>query len=143
MRPFVLSGRLRSAAVFVWVASVWVAGCQSAQTPEAVAAHFVDAYYLEKDHTKALSYCDGLAAFRVKEEVKLLQEAQGSLPASQPRAHSEKQKATMRPDDTEVIYLLTVETQGVRLRKNVRLVVKAVNGQNKVVQFSEHELKDP
>ncbi|MGQ0507621.1 MAG: hypothetical protein ACT4TC_20150 [Myxococcaceae bacterium] len=116
-------------------------GCSGKpSSPEAAAEAFVDRYYVEKNHAKALELSEDVAAKRVVEEQKLRQEAGGPDGAPQPRVFYKQLRKTDRAEDTELVYSMTIDASGMKLRKDVRLVVKPVDKTFKVVSFTESDV---
>jgi len=118
-------------------------GCSKTRSPEAAAAEFVDRYYVEKDHAKALDVSADLAARRVQEEQHLLKEAGVGGPGAQPRVYYKLVRETDRKDDTELIYTMTIDAGGMKLQKELRLLVKAFGKDFKVVSFAENDVAAP
>ncbi len=115
-------------------------GCTRANDPDAVGAAFVDRYFVERDHAKALELSADLAARRVKDEQKLLQESGVGAAGPQPRVFYKLLRRSARAEDTELVYALTIDADGMKLRKELRLVVKPVGQDLKVVNFSENDV---
>ena len=85
--------------------------CSRPKTAEGVAEAFLDAYYVERDHPKALELCDGGAAQRVRTEQKLVAEAGGAYGA-QPRVFYKLTGKKPRDGGQELVY--TYDTQASR-----------------------------
>jgi hypothetical protein len=117
------------------------AGCSKSGSPIAVSREFIDRYYIERDHAKALEVAEGGAAERIRSERRLLEEAgTGGYTGVQPRVfynlHSERPSG----DQTELTYYLTVDSSGVQLKKEVRIVVRKLGSGYKVSFFHDRDL---
>ncbi len=115
-------------------------GCNGAKSAEAVGSTFVDRYYIEKDHAKALEVSADLAARRVQEEQRLLAESGMSDRGAQPRVFYKLTRQTARGTDVELVYAMTIESGGMKIAKDVRLLLKPAGDSFKVVTFSESDL---
>lgn len=121
-----------------------LAACGKPKTPQAVAEAFIDRYYIERDHAKALELASGIAATRVAEEKKLVAEGQAEgagASAVQPHIHYKFKKATPKGADLELTYDLTIDSGGVPLRKELRVVLSKVGPDEKVTFFNESDLQ--
>jgi hypothetical protein len=125
--------------------AVGLAGCFSEKSPRDVARRFLDKYYLEIDQHAALLLCDGSAAARIKAEIADLDQARRegleSSP-SHPRMYYKPldERPATAPDQRELDYELTIDSQGVMLRKRVNLMLKSEGGSWKVVNFAEADM---
>jgi hypothetical protein len=118
-----------------------LAGCSKSGSPVAASREFIDRYYIERDHAKALEVAEGGAAERIRSERKLLEEAgTGGYTGVQPRVFYNLQSERPIGDQTELIYNLTVDSSGVQLRKEVRIVVRKVGSEYKVTFFHDRDL---
>ncbi len=61
--------------------------CKGSSGPDAVAAAFVDAYYIEYDFARALTYADGAAKSRLEEEKKLVDDARQKTELQYAKTH--------------------------------------------------------
>ena len=117
------------------------AGCSKSGSPVAVSRDFIDRYYIERDHAKALEIAEGGAAERIRSERKLLEEAgTGGYTGVQPRVFYNLQSERPSGEQTELIYYLTVDSSGVQLKKEVRIVVRKVGSGYKVSFFHDRDL---
>jgi hypothetical protein len=125
--------------------TIGLAGCWSDKSPRDVATRFLDKYYLEVDQPAALLLADGAAAARIKAELADLAEArrQGleSSP-SHPRMYYKQlaDRPATAPDQRELEYELTIDSQGVTLHKRVNLVLKSAGGGWRIVNFAEADM---
>ena len=111
---------------------------------DTIAEAFHDLYYLERDHAKALAISGGAAAQRVASEQRLVQEARaqgatGGPGESPPHIFYQLISQASDPDSSRFTYALTVENLGVKLGKEVRLVVRKTGEGYRVVYFEERE----
>jgi hypothetical protein len=125
-------------------AFVVLSGCSKTRSAEAVAQEFVDAYYIERDHQKALAVSTGVAADRVRTEAKLVEDGKAAGATSSavlPHVYYKlKQKETTGGDNT-LLYALTVDSGGVQLKKEVRLRVRKMRERDyRVSYFTEADL---
>ena len=134
-------GQLRGA---IGVLALLTGACHSAPaSPQAAAERFIDAYYIERDHPKALVVATARAAERVSEEAKLVSDGRAAGAGSsavQPHVYYNLEKQTPRGDQTELEVLLTIDSGGVQLKKRVRLLVVQQGSEFKVGSFSEADL---
>ena len=114
-------------------------GCSKDGTAAGTAQAFIDRYYLERDHPRALELSAGAAAERVASEQRLLFEG-GPSSGPQPKVYSKLEKTVPRGEDTELTYTLTIDAGGLSLRKRVLVLVKKLEGHYKVAFFSENDL---
>jgi hypothetical protein len=129
-------------ASFLWPLAL--AACSKPRSPQAIAEAFIDRYYIERDHVKALALATGIAATRVEEERKLVDEARSEgVEASgvQPHVYYKFLKTTPRGPDTELTYVLTIDSGGVALKKELRVVVTPAADAYKVSFFNETDLQ--
>jgi hypothetical protein len=128
-----------------WVIVALALGaCAKPHTPQGLADEFVDRYYIERDHAKALSLATGIAAARVAEEKRLVEEARAAgvgTTAVQPHLYYKLLKQTPKGAGTEFTYALTIDSGGEPLKKELRVVVTPEAGQNKVSFFNESDLQ--
>jgi hypothetical protein len=121
-----------------------LAGCHKLTTPEAVAEAFIDHYYIERDHPQALLLATGIAAARVAEEQRLVDEgrsAGATASAVQPHVYYRLRKVVPKGADSELTFDLTIDSGGVSLQKEVRVVTSRVGEQWKVSFFNESDLQ--
>lgn len=121
--------------------AVCLIGCNKTRSPVSVSQEFIDRYYIERDHAKALEVAEGGAAERIRSEKKLLEEGgTGGYSGVQPRVFYNLEKEQPIGDKTELTYRLTVDSSGVGLKKQVRIIVKKVGTGYKVILFDERDL---
>lgn len=114
-------------------------GCRKTASPAAAAEAFLDAYYLERDHARALALCADGAEARVKQEQQLRAEAGGAY-GVQPRVSFQRTRETARDDGSqELTYALAIDSSGVELRKTVVLRVRKYGEDWKVSAFLEQD----
>jgi hypothetical protein len=126
------------------LALAWaLVGCKPA-SPERAAERFIDAYYIERDHQKALSVSTGAAADRVQSEAKLVEEARAagaSQSAVQPHVYYNLRKRETGSGDPTLLYALTIDSGGVQLKKEVRLSVRKMqDAAYRISYFSETDV---
>jgi hypothetical protein len=125
----------RAALLFL----LFALGCSKTRSPEAVSKEFIDRYYIERDHAKALEVAEDGAAARIRSEQSLL----AGAPAASgvlPRVFYNLMKQEASGDHTDLTYALTVDSGGVQLKKEVRLVVRKFGPQYKVSFFHERDI---
>jgi hypothetical protein len=109
-----------------------------------VAETFIDRYYIERDHAGALALATGIAASRVAQEKKLVDEGQAAgagASAVQPHIYYRYQKTTPKGADQELSYGLTIDSGGVPLHKDLRVVVTQNGADWKVSFFNETDMQ--
>ena len=117
-------------------------GCKKGGSARAASDEFVDRYYIERDHEKALEVSADGARERVAAEKRLLAEngQGGGAPEGQPHVYYALKQQAPKGDDTEFEYELTIESGGVKLSKDVRLRVRKLADSYKVIFFAEQDL---
>jgi len=114
--------------------------CNKPRTAEGAAREFIDRYYIERDHAKALEVTEGGAAERVRAEKKLLEESNATSYGVSPRVFYNLQGQKPNGDRTDLTYQLTVDSSGVQLKKEVRISVSNLGSGYKVTFFHERDL---
>lgn len=114
--------------------------CVRGNTPDAVAREFIDHYYIERDHARALKVASGGAAERVRSEQQLLSSVPSAGGGVQPRVFYSKESEQQKGEDTELTFGLTIDSSGFKLNKRVRLRVRKEDDQHKVVFFDEQDV---
>jgi hypothetical protein len=122
--------------------SLLAIGCSKTRSPEAVSKEFIDRYYIERDHAKALEVAEEGAAARIRSEQSLLADsaAAGAYGGVLPRVFYNLQKQETKGNQTDLTYGLTVDSSGVQLKKEVRIVVRKFGPQYKVAFFHERDV---
>ena len=133
------------AALTFALALVLVTGCWSDRSPRDVARRFLDKYYLEIDQRAALQLCEGAASSRIKNEIADLEVARREgLETSPSHPRMYYQQLAERPDpapgERELEYELTIDSQGVQLRKRVNLRLKDEGGRWRIFNFAEADM---
>jgi hypothetical protein len=137
-----VEARIGRRASFLWPLAL--VACGKPRTPQAVAEAFIDRYYIERDHAKALELASGVAATRVQEEKRLVEEGQAAgagVSAVQPHVYYSLRKISPRGPDIELTYDLTIDSGGTALKKELRLVATRVGDGYKVAFFNETDLQ--
>jgi len=115
--------------------------CDKTRSPRSVSQEFIDRYYIERDHRRALELAEGGAAERVKSEQRLLDGMSlAGYTGVLPRVFYNFQKQEPRGDRTELTYNLTIDSSGVELKKQVLITVARFGQKYKVTFFSERDL---
>jgi hypothetical protein len=118
-----------------------LAACDKTRSPRSVSQEFIDRYYIERDHRRALEVVEGGAAERVKSEQKLLSEsALAGYIGVLPRVFYNFDKQEPRGNLTDLTYNLTIDSSGVELKKQVRITVARFGERYKVTFFNERDL---
>src|SRR5712692_10680907 len=98
--------------------------CDKTRSPRAVSQEFIDRYYIERDHSRALEVAEGGAAERVRSEKKLLEDAQVvGYSGVSPRVFYNLLSQEPRGQQTELTYALTIDSSGVEMKKQVFITV--------------------
>jgi len=113
-------------------------GCRKTASPTAAAEAFLDAYYVERDHERALAVSADSAEVRVKQEQALRAEAGGDY-GVQPHVGYSKRKEQLGPDSAELTYEVSIDSSGVKFKKTVALRVRKYGEDWKVSAFAEHD----
>ena len=115
--------------------------CDKTRSPRSVSQEFIDRYYIERDHRRALELAEGGAAERVKAEQKLLDGTSlASHTGTLPRVFYNFQKQEPRGEQTDLTYNLTIDSSGVELKKQVLITVARFGERYKVTFFNERDL---
>ncbi len=125
--------------------AVFGAACWSDHSPRDVAQRFLDKYYLEIDQRAALLLCVGPASGRIKDELADLEAArrQGlETSPSHPRMYYRQlaDRPAASADERELEYELSIDSQGVQLRKRVNLKLKQEGGSWRIYNFAEADM---
>jgi len=113
-------------------------GCRKTASPTAAAEAFLDAYYVERDHERALAVSADAAEARVKQEQALRAEAGGAY-GIQPRVFYARKKEQIGPEAGELTYEVSIDSSGVKFKKTVALRVRKYGEDWKVSAFAEHD----
>ena len=113
-------------------------GCRKTASAGAAAEAFLDAYYVERDHARALAVSADSAAARVKQEQALRAEAGGDY-GVQPRVHYALKREHKVADADELAYEVSIDSSGVKFSKTVVLRVKKFGEDWKVSAFIERD----
>jgi hypothetical protein len=115
-------------------------GCSKTGSAESVAGAFIDRYYIERDHDRALALAIEGAADRVRNEAKLAREAGSAYGGVSPRIFYNLKGQAPQGEMTELTYSMTIDSSGFKLKKEVRLLVKKVGDEYRVAFFNERDL---
>jgi hypothetical protein len=130
--------------VFHWSA-LWISlACGGMKDPASVADKFVDKYYVESDQDSALPFTSGVAAMRLKDELKLTAEARRGAtegPLRQVRVYYTRTGLAGDGPSREVDYELDVRPQGGgRLQRLAHLkLAEQPDGTWRVSDFNERQ----
>src|SRR4051812_20304624 len=113
-------------------------GCRKTASPVGTAEAFLDAYYVERDHARALAVSADAAAARVKQEQSLRAEAGGDY-GVQPRVFYKLRREQKGADLDELTYEVSIDSSGVRFKKTVALRVRQYGEDWKVSAFAERD----
>jgi hypothetical protein len=136
-----VEARIGRRASFLWPLAL--VACGKPKTPQAVAEAFIDRYYIERDHAKALELATAIAAARVQEEKRLVEEGRAAgagVSAVQPHVYYALRKISPRGPDVELTYDLTIDSGGASLKKELHLVATRAGDSFKVSFFNETDL---
>ena len=125
------------------LAALALLACGKPKTPQAVAEAFIDRYYIERNHAQALALATGMAASRVAAEKKLVDEGQAEGAGSsavQPHIYYRLRKTTPRGAELEWAFDLSIDSGGVLIKKEVRIVTSNAGPDSKVSFFNETDV---
>jgi hypothetical protein len=113
-------------------------GCRKTASPVAAAEAFLDAYYVERDHARALAVSADAAAARLKQEQSLRAEAGGDY-GVQPRVFYKLEREQKGEDTDQLTYEVSIDSSGVRFKKTVVLRTRKYGEDWKVSAFAERD----
>jgi hypothetical protein len=115
-------------------------GCRKTASPVAAVEAFLDAYYVEQDHERALAVSADSAELRVRKEQALRAEAGGAY-GVRPRVFYAKKRQQPAPGGgaEELTYEVSIDSSGVKFSKTVVLRVKKYGEDWKVSAFAERD----
>ena len=117
-------------------------GCRKTASPTAAAEAFLDAYYVEHDHDRALAVSADSAEARVRREKQLRAEAGGEYGVL-PRVFYKHQRRREVDGVEELTYEVSIDSSGVRFKKTVVLRLKKYGEDWKVSAFAERDEAAP
>lgn len=124
----------------VQIAVLGALACGGMKSPGSVADRFVDKYYVESDQESALPYTSGLAAMRLRAELKLTEGARApGLQLRQVRVYYKRTHLDKDGDSRAADYELDIRPQGggtLERRAHLELS-RERDGTWRVVRFSE------
>ena len=115
-------------------------GCQQSNDSASIANRFVDAYYLEFDFDKALTFATATARIRIEGEQELAKKArsQGALnPAKVKVYYSEPEHRKMNEEMAHHTYNLETSVGTTRISNQVLVMTAKRDGVWKVISFRE------
>ena len=121
-----------------------LAACGGMKDPASVADRFVDRYYVESDQDGALPLTTGVAALRLREEMKLVAEArrgQSGMPLRQVRVYYTRRALSGEGAARAADYELDIRPQGGgELQRGAHLDLERLqDGTWRVSRFSESQ----
>ena len=121
-----------------------LAACGGMKDPASVADRFVDRYYVESDQDGALPLTTGVAALRLREEMKLVAEArrgQSGMPLRQVRVYYTRRALSGEGAARAADYELDIRPQGGgELQRGADLDLERLqDGTWRVSRFSESQ----
>jgi hypothetical protein len=139
--PVPVLGAFPSAAVLLLLVGLAPACSRGRANPGAVADRFVDKYYVESDQQGALEYAGGVAALKLRDELKLA--AEGRRPgmnmiSRQIRVYYRRDAFSGEGDLRRVDYHLDIRPQGGgELKRDAHLELQRGPDGWRVVRFHE------
>lgn len=119
-----------------------LAGCRKTASPTGVAEAFLDAYYVERNPDRALAVSTNQAEDRVRRERELRAEAGGAY-GVQPKVYYSKKGAQPLEGAELLTYELSIDSAGVRFKKEVDVLVLKLGKEWKVAAFNERGEAQP
>jgi hypothetical protein len=114
--------------------------CKGSAGPDALASSFVDAYYIEYDFDRALTYADGAAKERLLEEKKLVDAARQKTELAQARTHvyyGAPRKHAVGDDLVHYTFELEIHQGSTDLERTAVVMTARQGGAWKVIAFRE------
>lgn len=123
-----------------------LSGCKPSDDPDAVADGFVDAYYIEFDHARALTFAHGGALRRIEDEAKLVDHARSKTAIQEAKIrvyYSAPEKRVVGDDMVNYRYVLDIRRGAEKLEKPTVIMVARRDGRWRVIQFREDGAPEP
>lgn len=129
----------------VWIVSIFLmaaalGSCSRADTPEAIADRFVQAYYVQIDQAQAVEYTAALARQRLHEELQTVARIRrgGSLAQARPKVEYHLARTQVDGRQQLFIYELTITPPQVpAIAKKVLIITEQFGDAWKVINFTE------
>jgi hypothetical protein len=116
------------------------AGCASADDPDRRAKAFVDAYYIEYDFDRAISFADGAALERLKKEKDLADDVRSQIAVAQSRSrtyYNEPSKHEASPELVHYTFELEIR-QGSNAMDRTAVIMLAKKSEGwRIIAFRE------
>jgi hypothetical protein len=115
-------------------------GCKGSSGSDAVATSFVDAYYIEYDFARALTYADGAARSRLEEEKKLVDEARQKTDLQFAKTHvyyDAPEKRAVGDDLVHYTFHLDVQQGTTKIERTAVVMLARQSGAWRVIAFRE------
>ena len=114
---------------FLAFVSVFQHGCARENDPDRLAKGFVDAYYIEYDFERALTFAQGAAVMRLEREKALVDDARQKVAVAQSRSrtyYSEPEKRQVQPDLIHYTFELEIRMGSSDIRRTAIIMLAAV-----------------
>jgi hypothetical protein len=115
-------------------------GCSHADTPEAIAERFVQAYYVQIDQAEAMDYSAALARQRLQEELQTVARIRqgGALTQARPQVQYSLARTQVDGSQRLFVYDLTITPPQVpSIAKKILIITEQVGEDWKVINFTE------
>lgn len=130
----------RGSFVTVVALAAALCGCKDANSPDAVASSFVDAYYIEFDLNRAKTLASGSALVRLEEEGALVDEARKRTAIQEAKArvyYEAPEKHVTNDSMVHFSYVLDIRRGTNSLKRPAVVMVAKRDGKWTVIQFRE------
>jgi hypothetical protein len=119
---------------------VLATSCRDMSDPDQLAKAFVDAYYVEYDFDRALTFSDGAAALRLHDEKKLVDDARTKVAIAQSRSrtyYGDPEKHAVGESLVHYTFALEIHHGSNEMRRTAVIMLAKKSGGWKVIGFRE------
>jgi hypothetical protein len=135
---------MRSGVLSTLCIALAILGCSASDSPQRVADHFVQAYYIQIDQAQALEFTAGLARERLHQELQRVASLRQGISLEQARPPVSYTLARTQPEGQQVllVYDLTITPPQVKpILKKILIIMEQTGEQWKVINFTETDVQ--
>ncbi|MCK6550748.1 hypothetical protein L6R52_33230 [Myxococcota bacterium] len=130
-----------SSYLLATVTVLFVQACRGGDDPDRLARDFVDAYYVEYDLGRAMTYSEGTARLRLEEEKRLVDEARTKVAVAQSRTrtyYKDPARRDVGPGLVHFSFALEIRHGSNELEREAVVMVGKRDAGWRVLSFREH-----